>query len=193
MTTKTLTNASVVNGVDRDKLFGTVGVIKDNPGLAKFRFKVHNEWLDGGHNRSTIESFFGAGSEIQHANKFELHADEPVILLGKDQGANAGEYMLHALAACLTGAMVYHAAARGIAIDEVESSVEGDIDLRGFLGIDKTVRPGFQQIRVGFRIKADVSDDQLQELSELAQQYSPVFDSITRGVPVAVAAERLKE
>jgi uncharacterized OsmC-like protein len=87
--------------------------------------------------------------------------------------------------------MVYHAAARGIAIEEVESSVQGDADLRGFLGIDKTVRRGFQQIRVEFKIKADVSDEQLQELSALGQEYSPVFDSVTRGVPVSVSAERL--
>jgi uncharacterized OsmC-like protein len=191
MTNATQTNVSVVNGLDRDKLFGTIDLLKAKPALAKFQFTVRNEWLDGAHNRSTIESFFGAGSDIKHAVKFELHADEPAILLGEDQGPNAGEYLLHALAACLTSAMVYHAAARGIAIEEVESSVDGDADLQGFLGLDETVRPGFQGIRVAFRIKADVSDEQLQELCGLGQRYSPVFDSITRGVPVTVAAERM--
>ena len=123
--------------------------------------------------------------------KFELDADEPEILLGQDQGPNAGEYLLHALAACVTTAMVYHAAARGIAIEEVESSIDGDIDLRGFLGIDPKVRNGFQKIRMNFRIKADVPDEQLQELCTIGQQYSPVFDSITHGVPVKIAAERM--
>ncbi len=192
MSTTTQTKVPVINGVDRDKLFGTVDLIKATPSLAKFQFKVRNEWLDGGHNRSTIDSFFGAGAGQRHAVKFELHTDEPAILLGEDRGANAGEYLLHALAACITTAMVYHAAARGIAIEEVESSVNGDIDLRGFLGLDPTVRNGFQQITIGFKIKADVSDEQLQELCELGWQHSPVFDSITKGVPVKVAAERMQ-
>jgi uncharacterized OsmC-like protein len=191
MTNKTQTSASVVNGVDRDRLFGTIDHIKGAPELARFKFNVRNEWLDGGHNRSTIETFFGAGTDHQHAVTFELDTDEPDILLGKDQGANAGEYLLHALAACLTGTMVYHAAARGIAIEEVESSIEGDVDLRGFLGLDEKVRNGFQEIRMNFKIKADVPDGQLQELCKMAQQYSPVFDSITRGVPVKIAAERM--
>jgi uncharacterized OsmC-like protein len=191
MSNKTQTANPVINGVDRDKLFGTVDLIKGTPGLAKFRFKVRNEWQDGGHNRSTIQTFFGAGTDFEHPIKFELDTDEPAVLLGQDQGPNAGEYLLHALASCITTTMVYHAAARGIAIEELESSVDGDIDLRGFLGLDPKVRKGFQEIRMNFRIKADVPDDQLQELCLLGQQYSAVLDSITHGVPVKVTAERL--
>jgi len=191
MSNKTQNSTSVINGVDREKLLGTVDLIKGAPALAKFKFKIGNQWQDGGHNRSTIHTFFGAGTDFEHAVDFELDADEPAILLGQDQGPNAGEYLLHALAACVTTAMVYHAAARGIAIEEVESSIEGDIDLRGFLGIDPNVRIGFQEIRMNFRIKADVPDEQLQELSLIGQQYSAVLDSITRGVPVKVTAERL--
>jgi uncharacterized OsmC-like protein len=189
--TNTTQTASVINGVDRDKLFGTIDLIKAKPELAKFRFKIGNEWLNGAHSRSTIETFFGAGTDFEHSVKFELDSDEPPILLGKDQGPNAGEYLLHALAACVTSAMVYHAAARGIAIEEIESSIDGDVDLRGFLGLDKNVRNGFQEIRMNFKIKADVSDEQLQEIGKLGEQYSPVLDSVTRGVPVKVAAERL--
>ncbi len=191
MTNTTQTSASMVNGVDREKLFGTIDHIKGAPELARFKFNVRNEWLDGGHNRSTIETFFGAGTDHLHAVKFVLDTDEPEILLGKDQGANAGEYLLHALAACVTGTMVYHAAARGIAIQEVESSIDGDVDLRGFLGLDEKVRRGFQEIRMNFKIKADVPDEQLQELCKMARQYSPVFDSVTNGVPVRVTAERM--
>src|SRR5215510_792720 len=182
---------TVINGVDRNKLFGTVDVIKGTPELAKFRFKIGNEWQDGAHNRSTVQTFFGAGTDFEHGVKFELDADEPTILLGTDQGPNPGEYLLHALAACVTSGMVYHAAARGITIEEVKSSIDGDVDLRGFLGIDKNVRNGFQGIRLNFKIKADVPDEQLQELCAMGQQYSPVFDSITKGVPVKVAAERM--
>jgi uncharacterized OsmC-like protein len=181
----------VVNGVNREQLFGTVDRIKETPGLGKFRFKIHNEWLNGAHTWSTVHSFFGAGADLEHAVQFELDADEPAILFGSDQAVNPGEYLLHALAACVTSFMVYHAAARGIAIEEIESSVEGDVDLRGFLGIDKNVRNGYQEIRMKFRIKADVPDEQLQELCMIGPQYSPTLDSITKGLPVKVAAERM--
>jgi uncharacterized OsmC-like protein len=120
-----------------------------------------------------------------------LTADEPEILLGTDRAANPVEHLLHALAACVTSSMVYHAAARGIAIDEVESSLDGDLDLQGFLGLDPSVRNGYQQIRLKLRIKADVTDEQLQELSSLGPMFSPVYDSIRNGVPVFVSTERL--
>ena len=103
------------------------------------------------------------------------------------------EYLLHALAACVTTSMVYHAAAKGIQIHEVESGIEGDIDLRGFLGLDKSIRNGFQQIRMSFRIKTDATDDEFKTLSELGPRFSPVFDSVTKGVPVVVKTERLEE
>jgi uncharacterized OsmC-like protein len=120
-----------------------------------------------------------------------LEADEPPVLLGKDTAANPVEHLLHALASCLTTSMVYHAAARGIQIEAVESSLEGDIDLHGFLELDKNVRNGYQGIRVNFKIKADVPDEQLQEISQLGAGHSPVFDSLINGVPVSVTAERL--
>src|SRR5262245_484871 len=119
------TQASVINGVNRDKLFETIDQIKAVPGLAKFRFKIRNEWLDCGHNRSTVQAFHGAGVDNDHVKEFVLDADEPTILLGKDQGANPVEYLLHAVAACVTTSMVYHAAAKGITIQEVESSIDG--------------------------------------------------------------------
>jgi uncharacterized OsmC-like protein len=191
MTNTTQTNASQINGLDRDKLFGTIDLIKATPELAKFNFKIRNEWLNGAYSRSTINTFFGAGTNFEHAVIFDLDADEPAILLGTDQGPNAGEYLLHALAACVTSAMVYHAAARGVAIEEVESSIDGDVDVRGFLGLDNNIRNGFQEIRMKFRIKADVSDEQLQELCALGQQYSPILDSVSNGVPVKIAAERM--
>src|SRR5262245_20861950 len=117
--TNTTQTTSVINGVDRDKLFGTIDLIKSKPELAKFNFKIQNDWVDSAHNRSTIQTFFGAGTNFEHSVKFELDADEPAVLLGTDQGPNPGEYLLHALAACVTSGMVYHAAARGIAIQEV--------------------------------------------------------------------------
>ncbi|MFZ0710458.1 MAG: OsmC family protein, partial [Terrimicrobiaceae bacterium] len=158
---------------------------------AKFNFRIRNQWYDAAKNRSTVDDFYGAGQEQFRKTPILLDADEPPVLLGTDSAANPVEYLLHALAACMTTSMVYHAAARGIHIDEIESSLEGDIDLNGFLELDKNVRNGFQGIRVNFKIKADVPDEQLQQIGLLAPGRSPVFDSLTNGVPVSVTTERM--
>lgn len=129
---------------------------------------------------------------MSRSKRFVLKSDEPAILLGEDAAANPAEHLLHALAACLTTSMVYHAAARGIQIEEIESSLEGDIDLHGFLGLDPKVRKGYQGIRVNFKIKADVPVDQLQDVCRLGSGFSPVFDSVTNGVPVSVTAEPMQ-
>jgi uncharacterized OsmC-like protein len=180
-----------INGVAVDDLYKTIDVIKATPAIAKFKFRVHNQWVDGGQNASTADTFYGAGGEQSRTKPFVLEADEPPILLGKDTGANPVEHLLHALASCLTTSRVYHAAARGVHIEEVESSLEGDLDLHGFLALDKNVRNGYQGIKVKFKIKADVPDEKLQEISQLGPGHSPVFDSLTNGVPVSVTAERL--
>jgi uncharacterized OsmC-like protein len=187
MTTKQTT----VNGVDLDRLRGTIAVIKQAPGIAAFRFRAANRWIQGGHNRSTIWDFHGAGQEdTSRKGAFVLDNDEPDVLLGTDRGANPVEYVLHALAGCLTTSMVYHAAARGIRLEEVESQLEGDLDLHGFLGMSEAVRNGYQAIRVTFRVTADVTDEQLAELGRLAQARSPVFDIVSNPVPVSVSVER---
>lgn len=183
---------SFTNGVDVGRLTETVAAVKAAPALGSFQFRVQNRWIDGGYNRSELQPFSAGGKEIQHKTGFRLAADEPDILLGADQGANPVEHLLHALASCVTTSMVYHAAARGIAIEQVDSTLEGDLDLRGFLDLSPNVRKGYQNIRMKLRIKADVSDEQLQELSSLGPTFSPVYDSITRGVRVAVSAERMK-
>jgi uncharacterized OsmC-like protein len=183
--------AKVVNGVKVAELFKTIDAIKAAPVVAKFRFRLNNEWVDGGHNRSTINNYHGAGEDMKRDKPFVLYADEPPVLLGKDLAPNPVEYLLKALAACVTTSIVYHAAARGIEIQEIESTVEGDLDLRGFLGLDKNVRNGYENIRMNFRIKADVPDDQLQELCQMGPKFSPVFDSVSRGVPIAVNAKRM--
>lgn len=182
---------SIINGVNVNDLFTTIDAIKGTPSIAKFKFRIRNQWLGASQNRSTVSEFYGAGLELSRPQPFVLEADEPAILLGKDAAANPVEHLLHALASCVTTSMVYHAAARGISIEEVESSFEGDIDLYGFLDLDKNVRKGYQGIRVNFKIKADVPDEQLQEIVELGTGHSPVFDSLTKGVPVSVNAKRL--
>ena len=181
---------SILNGVDLDRLFGTIDHIGADPALARFQFRARNQWIDGGHNRTAIKEFYGAGREDESRTEpFVLDADEPPVLLGDNLAPNAPEYLLHALAACLTGTIVFHAAARGIVLDGLECTVEGDVDLHGFLGLDETVRPGYEQIRVSFKATGDFDDDQLAELARLTS-FSPVRDIVSNPVPVAIDVTR---
>jgi uncharacterized OsmC-like protein len=180
----------VLNGVDTAQLFETVESIKKSPHLAVFRFRLNNNWLSGGRNKSTIQSFYGAGEEDSTRTKpFIIQADEPAVLLGSDKAPNPVEYLLHALAACVTTSMVYHAAAKGIRIEEVESRVEGNLDLQGFLGLREDVPPGYENIQMHFKVKADVPDDQLSDVLALGPRFSPVFDCVTRPVNVSVSLD----
>lgn len=177
---------NIVNGVDVDVLKTTVSNIQQDPDLAKCRFHIRNKWLDGNHNRSTITSFYGAKQENDHKQAFELDADEPPVLAGNDQAPNPVEHLLNALASCVTTSMVAHAAVRGIEIEELESEMEGDIDLRGFLGISPDVPKGYTDIRVKFKVKADAEN--MERLRSLAE-YSPVYNTLTNGVNVDIQVE----
>ena len=177
----------VRNGVDSEQMYGTLDAIKANPELGIFQFRARNHWIDGAHNRSTIHGFYGAGQEdVTREEPFALDAGEPAILLGSDTGANPAEYLLHALAACLTTTLVYVAAARGVRLIEVESALEGDMDVRGCLGLSDEVRNGFERIRVSFRVRGDAPAEKLREAVERAKARSAVFDMISHGVPVDV-------
>jgi len=179
---------TMMNGVDVDRLRETIGAVKAKPELGKFRFRAENKWIDGSHNRTRIQGFYGAGREDSSRREaFVLDNDEPELLLGKNRGANPGEQVLHALAGCLTSGLIFQAAARGISIESVESRLEGDVDLRGFLGISDEVRNGYQGIRVTFKIKADAPREKLEELCRLAQAHSPVLDTVSHPVPVTVS------
>ncbi|MGE0883910.1 MAG: OsmC family protein [Blastocatellales bacterium] len=182
-----MSEAKIINGVNVSQLFETIDVIKQKPEIAKFKFRATNKWVNGGHNTTMIKDFYGAGQEdTTRLKTFVMEADEPAVLLGEDAGANPTEYLLAALAGCLTTSMVYHAAAQGIKIESIESSYEGDLDLQGFLGLSDKIRNGYEGIRVTFKIKADAPEETLQELIEIAQQRSPVFDIVTNPVPVTV-------
>jgi uncharacterized OsmC-like protein len=181
---------NIVNGVDLDRLFGTIDAVNADPTLARFQFRARNQWIDGGHSRTTIKQFYGAGQEdTSRTEPFVLDTDEPPVLLGQNKAPNAGEYVLHALAACLTGAIIYHAAARGIVLDGLECTIEGDLDVHGFLGLDDNIRAGYESIRVAFKATGDFDDDQLAELASLTQ-YSPVRDIVSNPVPVAINVDR---
>ena len=175
------------NGVDTEQLFGTLDLIKAQPELARFQFRATNRWIGGAHNRSTIRDFYAAGQEdTSRVEAFTLDAGEPAILLGNDTGANPAEYLLHALAACLTTSIVYVAAARKVELSSVESTLTGDMDVRGALGVDDEPRNGFEHIAVSFRIAGNAPEEKLREVVERAQKRSAVYDMVTNGVPVAV-------
>jgi uncharacterized OsmC-like protein len=175
-----------VNGVEVAVLGKTVAAIRRDPELGKSVFRVHNRWLDGNHNCSAVTGFYGARQEQVHQQRFELHADEPAILAGHDQGANPVEHLLHALASCLTTSIIAHGAVRGIQIRELESDVDGDLDLRGFLGLSNDVPRGYTHIRARFRVKADgVDPRQLHQLAE----YSPVYQTLRKSVAIDLQIE----
>ena len=176
------------NGVNIDQLYGTLDAVKANPSLGAFKWRASNKWLGGSHNRSTIKSFYAAGGEdTTRQVEFTADAGEPNILIGHDEGPNPAEYLLHALAACLTTSVVYVASARGVVLDSVESKVEGDMDVRGALGLSDEVRNGFTAIRVKFSIQAQAPREKVEEVVRRAYARSAVFDSITRGVPIEVS------
>ena len=190
MTEKIMSTEKIVNGVNVDNLFKTVVAVKGNPTIAKFNFRAKNRWINGGNNKTTVNEFYGACQTHSRSKPFEYVKDEPPVLLGNDQGANPVEYALAALAGCLTTSLIYHAAAQGVKIDEVESTLKGDLDLQGFLGLSEKIRNGYEHIDVTFKIKADASEEKLRELVELAQKRSPVFDIISNPTPVHVHLER---
>jgi len=186
-TTKT---KGVVNGVNVDDLFATIDAIKVTPDLASFQFRVKNKWINAGHNHITIKDFYGVEKDIQHDKPFELDAGEHHVLLSKDEGPNPVEYLLTAISGCVTSSIVYHAAAKGIRIKGIQSRVEGDIDLRGFLGISPDVKVGYKEIRMYFRIDADISEKEKQNLLDMGKKYSPVFNTVFNATPVEVMLDR---
>ena len=176
----------IVNGVNVTQLFETIDAIGEQKDIAKFSFKASNKWSNGAKNQTSVKDFYGACETQTREEPFVFQKDEPPVLLGEDAGANPVEYLFAALAGCVTTGLVYHAAAKGIELDEVESTYEGNLDLRGFLGMTDEVRNGYESITISFRIKSDAPREQLEELVQIAQDRSPVFDMVSNPVPVRV-------
>jgi uncharacterized OsmC-like protein len=177
-----------VNGINVDTLMETVNAVKNDPELGRCNFRATNKWTGAAHNCTTVEGFHAAKQEIDHKQKFELHCDEPAMLAGADDGANPVEHLLNALAGCVTTSMVAHAAVRGIEIHELESELEGDIDLRGFLGL-ADVPKGYTAIRVKFKVKTDAQN--IEKLRALAS-FSPVYNTLINGAKVDIQVEPKK-
>jgi len=175
------------NGVNTPVLFATINAVKETPALGKFRFRASSRWIDGTYSESRVESFSGAGGEHTHQTQFRYGADHPAVLVGKDRGPTPIEFLLHGLAACITAGIGNIAAARGVTLTSVESHVEGDIDLRGLLGIAGDVRNGYERIRITFDIAGDAPPEKLREIVEQSRARSAVFDVLTNGVPVELS------
>src|SRR5262245_57403934 len=183
------TNESTRNGVDTAALFATLDAVKAAPGVARFQFRASNEWVTGTHSRGTIHGFYGVGEERSHERTFHFDADHPAVLVGRDNGPTPAEFVLHALAACLTAGLANIAAARGVRLTEVRSTVTGDIDLNGILGLDPAVRNGYEQIAVRFTVKGEAPAEKLREIVEQSRARSAVYDIITNQVPVTIDVE----
>jgi uncharacterized OsmC-like protein len=179
-------NESMRNGVDTATLFATLDAVKAAPQAAKFQFRADNQWIDGTHSRGTIDGYYGVGEERTHERTFTFDADHPAVLVGRDNGPTPVEFVLHALAACLTAGLANIAAARRIRLTEVRSTVSGDIDLNGILGLDPDGRNGYEHITVRFTVKGDAPAEKLRELVSQSQARSAVYDILTNQVPVTI-------
>ena len=178
---------TMINGVNVTKLGQTVEAIKQNTEISQFKFRVRNQWDIGGHSQPTIDTFYGACQEMEHKQPFKFDSDEPAVLLGEDSGANPVEFVLAGLSGCMTSTLAYHAASRGLKIEDISSEYEGDIDLRGFLAIDQNVRPGYREIRVKLKVKGDVDEATIQELI----RKSPVYDTLANPVKIKIEVEKV--
>jgi uncharacterized OsmC-like protein len=178
--TNTIEKNELTNGVDVGQLMNVIGEIEADKNYAKFQFRATNQWINGGQCRSRIKEFYAGNAEDSTRKQaFTLDADEPNIAAGYDTAPNAMEYVLHALASCLTASLVYHASVRGIPIDSVESSYTGDMDVRGLFGLSEDVRKGFNKVTVNMSVKSAASAEELTELA----MFSPVYEMISKALP----------
>lgn len=182
--------ANMKNGVNVDQLVGTIEAIKGDPDIAKFQFRAETKWINGGHCQTEFKNFYGAKTEdTSRTQSLVIEGDEPSVLLGENHGANAVEAVLHALASCLCVGFVYNASAQGISIESLDFSLEGNIDLHAFLGLSETKRPGYENIKVKYRVKADAPKEKLEELCAYVQKTSPVLDILRNPVSVTIEME----
>jgi uncharacterized OsmC-like protein len=188
MTTTTMEPKEMIrNGVNVRGLEATIEAVRQQPKLGQFKFRARNQWDTGGHNVATVDTFYGTCQEMEHKQPFEMHADEPAVLLGKDNGANPVEFVLAGLSGCMTTTLAYHSAGRGLNIESIESEYEGDIDLQGLLDLDPNVRPGYREIRVKFKVKGDADAATIHELL----RKSPVYDTLANPVRIKIQVEKV--
>lgn len=187
-----MATVTVRNGIDVDQLVATIGAIQEQPSISTFTFKAATAWENGTLNRGEIRDFIHNGERVERPQPFHLVGDEPPVLLGSNAGPNAVELLLAALGFCYAVGYAANAAARGIEISELRYEVEGDIDVRNFLGMTKETRPGFSAIRAHAWVRSpNATAEQLDELCQYVQDTSPVRDCLANAVPVETSLEVL--
>lgn len=181
---------NVVNGVNIDHLAETIQSIKANPELARFKFRASTKWLGGAHTETRVQGFYGAGREDSSRRRaFILEADEPHSLLGANHAANALETFLHSIASSLAAGFAYRAASENVRIDSLDFKVEGEIDLRGFLGVSSAIRPGYRSIRVTYKVRCDAPKEKVVEICDYVQKTSPLLDMLRFPVSFSIELE----
>ena len=186
MTETAMTLPVVTNGVNVSALYDTVEAVKGNAEIAKFNFRLQNHWISGDRNQSTIKDFRGALTDHRTDGKaFVFENGEHQILLGVDAAPNPVEWVLHALIGCMTTTTAYHCAARGIEVEAIDSKIDGDLDLRGFLGLSEEVRKGYSRIRATMRVKTKATPSEIAAITD----FSPVKDIVGRSVPIDLTVE----
>jgi uncharacterized OsmC-like protein len=177
------------NGVDTPALFATINAVKGQRDLAKFQFRASNRWVAGTHSRTRMEPFSGAGGVHPHKADYTFDGDHPAVLCGTDEGPTPVEMLLHALAGCLTAGIANVAAARGVDLTEVESTIEGDIDLQGLLGLSDQVRNGYERLRINFKIRGNAPAEKLRAIVEQSRARSAVYDVLTNGTAIDISVD----
>jgi uncharacterized OsmC-like protein len=180
------TAAPVDNGVNVEFLLTAREALAAQPEAADFKWRVTNTWLRGTHSRSSVHGFFGLGEERTHRSEFVFEGDHPEVFSSEDQGATPVEVLLVSLASCLTAGVAAVAQNREIQLHSVSATLQGDMDVRGILGVDPEVRNGFGQIKVIYQIEADATPDDIKALVAQSQKRSAVYDIITNPTNVVV-------
>ena len=184
-----LETAAVSNGVNVEALLGAREELEGAPQAAEFTWKASNEWINGTHSRTEINGFFGLGEEQARQKSFAIEADHPEVFASEDHAPTPVEIVLSGLAGCLTAGVAAVAQNRGIQLNSVKATLEGDMSVLGILGADPNIRNGFNAIRVNYTIDADASDEDIKALVAQSQKRSAVFDIITNPTNVFVTVE----
>jgi uncharacterized OsmC-like protein len=182
----TSTATPVDNGVNVEFLQNARGILAEQPEAANFEWRVTNKWVHGTHSQSSVKGFFGLGAEQSHKGEFLFEGDHPEAFAAEDQGATPVEVLLVSLASCLTAGVAAVAQNREIQLRSVEATLQGDMDVRGILGVDPEVRNGFSQIKITYKIDADATPDEIKALVAQSQKRSAVYDIVTNPTNVTV-------
>ncbi|WP_282124198.1 OsmC family protein [Algibacter mikhailovii] len=178
--------STTLNGFDLEAIENTVTALKSNPKIAEFQFKAINKWESGPRNTSQIQGFYGAcQNDTTRATPFKCETDMPTVLNGTDRAPSPPEFLLHTLASCITTSMMLLASANGIQVDDVLVSVDGDLNLNGFLGLDSCILKEYEKIKVSIDIKGDLTMEERKTLLNLAKK-SPIYNTILNPIPVKI-------